>query len=309
MMKNDKIGPARAIWRFALRQKARWREARVARCRASSDQAILKTREITIDPQSSIEIHCLTCERDYLDLLWCLKSLRYFAGRPFDLVIHDDGSLSEMAIASLHTHLRGVHIVSKEAADALVAARMALTPASKAFREKLRLFDFPVIAKREQFMILDSDVLFFSAPNEMLGLMDRGIPFFMSDYQDGYVHAREVLASRYNVELMPAFNTGVSYFSKVMDDRDFIERYCSDAERNGLLSHPWTEQTLFALLFARQAGLAKRLSPQHSISRTPIDEQTVCHHFVNDGSRGDFYVRGIRRLRRIGFVRDAMASG
>lgn len=307
MSDNERVDPARTVWRWFLRQKAAWRAARVARCRAAADATILDTPPVAFDPQADVEIHSLTCQRDHLDLLWCVKTLRHYAGRPFDLVIHDDGSLTPQSTSALRSHLPGVRIVSREEADGLVADRLANRPAGRAFRDRLalarRIFDFPVVAKRSHYLVLDSDVLFFSRPEEMLRLIDRQVPFYMSDYQDGYIAPRDTVARRYGVDLMPAFNTGVSFFCKDMFDADFIERFCRDAEESGMLTHPWAEQTLFALLFSRRAGGAERLSPRHGISRAPIDADTVCHHFVNDGSRGAFYTLGIRRLRRAGFLR------
>jgi hypothetical protein len=228
------------------------------------------------------------------------------------LVIHDDGSLTAGALGHLRQHLLGVTIVCKPEADERIARALAARPASRAFRERLplarRIFDFPVFAKRTHYLVLDSDVLYFAYPDEMLNLMDRHRPFFMSDYQDGYIYSREEIAARYGVDVVPAFNTGVSFFAKDMHQPDLIERYCRDAEQHGVLSHPWAEQTLFAILFSEKKWGAERLSKRYRISRDPIDAGTVCHHFVNDGSRGSFYTEGIRFLKRAGFIRDYARS-
>src|SRR5947208_8004212 len=58
---------------------------------------IMDTPAIVCNGSALVEIHALTCERDYIDLIWCLKTFRYYSGLSFHLVIHDDGSLSSQA--------------------------------------------------------------------------------------------------------------------------------------------------------------------------------------------------------------------
>jgi hypothetical protein len=305
-MDNARVGLARTVWRYALRKKADLHRWQVKRHRAVSHAVILDTPPATVDPQSKIEIHSLTCETDYPDLLWCLKTFHFFSGRSFNVVIHDDGSLSHQAIEHLHKHLPGATIISKQQADARMREVIKPYDSCRAFRDRLplarRLFDVPAFATRENFMILDSDILFFASPNDMLERMDHNRLFFMSDYQDGYVYPRADILARYGVEVMPAFNTGISYLSRDMFNYEFMEKYCGDLEQAGLQSHPWAEQTLFAILLSRRQGEADRLPDNYAISRKRISRETVSHHFVNDGSRGMFYTQGIRRLRKMGFV-------
>ena len=188
-MPTPRVGLARTAWRYALRKKADFDRWQIARHRAMSHSVILKTPPAPVDPRSEIEVHSLTCEKDYPDLLWCLKTFRFLSNRSFNVVIHDDGSLSPLATDRLHRHLPGATIVSKQQADARMKDAMRPYKSCRAFRDRLplarRVFDVPAFATREHFMILDSDILFFACPNDMLNRIDRNRLFFMSDYQDG----------------------------------------------------------------------------------------------------------------------------
>lgn len=303
-----RVDPARRVWRFLLRQKKAVKTAWAAHQRARSREMILKTPPAPVDPHAAIEIHSLTCERDYTDLLWCLKTLALYSGRSFNLVLHDDGSLGARSIEHLRGHLPGATIVSRQQADERVQAAMAGHAACRSFRDRLplakKLFDFPAFATRERYLMLDSDVLFFRTPDEMLRLLDDDEPFYMADFQDGYVFTRDEISTRYGVDVLPVVNTGVSCMARDMCDYDFLDRCCRDLDEAGLLSHGWAEQTLIAILFSKQGRRVRRLSSSYGISSQPIDSETACHHFVNDGSRDLFYTRGIRRLRRRGFFRD-----
>lgn len=301
----DSVGFVR---RFLLRQKTALKMTWAAHLRAKARDVILKTPPAPVDPHSALEIHSLTCERDYTDLLWCLKTLFLFSERSFHVVLHDDGSLRAQSLEHLRRHLPGAMIVSRGQADERVRDTLAGRHASRAFRERCplarRLLDFPAFASGEHFLILDSDVLFFAKPEAMLHLMDSRRPFFMSDYQDGYVFSRAEVLDRYGVDIVPAFNTGISYLAKPMIDHDFIETCCRDLERLGLLAHSWSEQTLFAILFSRRTQGTDRLPAAYGIGRSRIGPGTVSHHFVNDGSREFLHIAAIPRLRRAGFVAD-----
>lgn len=308
----ERVGLARTTWRRYLRTRSAVQAWWTERCRLKCRSLILQTAPGHVDPKADIEIHSLTCERDYPDLLWCLKTFFHYSGRRCDVVLHDDGSLSPEAYGHLQRHLPGATIISKARADERMHDVMAPYPTSRAFRDRLplarRLFDVPVFATRKQFVILDSDVLFFGRPDEILKSLDRGRLCFMSDYQDGYVYPRSVIAARYGVDIVPAFNTGVCALAKDVFDSEFIEHYCQGLGPAGLERHPWAEQTLFGLLLSRHKERADRLSARYRISRTPLDSDTISHHFVNDGSRGLFYTRGIPYLQKTGFLTDHAAA-
>lgn len=303
---SERVDVARKVWRQVLKVKREWDARRVRAHRTRSNETILRTPPAPIDPRSPIEIHALTCERDYADLLWCLKTFFHYADRCCRVVLHDDGSLSRVALEHLERHLPGATIITKADIDGRMHDVLRSYEGCRSFRNRLplarRLFDFPTVATSDRFLVLDSDVLFFRRPEQMLRCIDQGCSFFMSDYQDGYVFPRADIAMRYGVDVFPAFNTGIAYLPRQMFDFDFIERYCRDVATADLLGHPWAEQTLFAMLLSRCSHGAERLPDVYRISRQPIDSDTISHHFVNDGSRGLFYTHGVRRLRRAGFL-------
>jgi hypothetical protein len=273
--------------------------------KAQSRKKILQTPSATLDQHSNIEIHALTCENDYTDLLWTLKTFIHFTDRQCYVVIHDDGSLSNEATRNITKHLPGVSVIAKAQADKTMSARLQDYKACQRFRATnplaLKIFDFPAFAKNDHFLVLDSDVLFFKRPEEILTSIKRNRLFFMSDYQDSYIVSRDEIRKRYCRQIPHAFNTGISFLSKSLEDLSFIEKYCEDLEKENLLQHSWSEQTLWALLLSRLPDVADRLPETYSISSQPIDSKTISHHFVNDGSRGFFYTRGIEHLQQTGF--------
>jgi hypothetical protein len=65
---------------------------------------VLKTPPVHRLTDGSCEIHVLTCERDWLDLIWCLKSFFSVCEFRFRLCIHDDGSVRPEEPSALGSH-------------------------------------------------------------------------------------------------------------------------------------------------------------------------------------------------------------
>ena len=67
-------------------------------------------RRILISPpvecgdSTDFEVHILTCHRDLLDALWCLKTFCFFSDTRPAIAIHDDGSLAASDFETLLQH-------------------------------------------------------------------------------------------------------------------------------------------------------------------------------------------------------------
>jgi hypothetical protein len=266
---------------------------------------ILSTRGVVCDPDAPLEVHALTCQRDYLDLIWCLKTLSHFSKLPFHMVIHDDGSLGNDALEALSRHLMNSRIIRRAHADEEM--KRVLKPFARCGRFRaglvlgLKLFDFPHFATREQFLLLDSDILFFNPPVYMVQAIEKRQSFFMSDYQDAYIYQRCDLGTLHGLDVIEGINTGLAFLHRGLFDYEVMEDYCGSLKEEDY-GHPWAEQTLIALLASRSGHNHERLPCAYQISTQAIDASSISHHFVNDGSRPRFYRDGLRFLRKSGFL-------
>jgi hypothetical protein len=272
---------------------------------------ILRTKPIICDTEGRFELHTLACERTLVNTLWSLKTFYHFCEIRPRLVIYDDGSLSEAAVKILSRHFVNCQLIRRDRFDQdmedfLKAHRTSLEYSKiKSFYCALKLFGPMCYTKSEGVLYLDSDVLFFKKPGEMLKYMENGTPFYMSDYQDAYSHPVEVLNKLLKIELAHNVNAGLFYVAKrdFAGNMDLVESYFKkvselDSKQHLVNLH---EQTLAAILLSK--ANAARLSGDYQISRKLVTDKTVSHHFVNDGSRKDFYVAGLRRLKSAGFVK------
>jgi hypothetical protein len=157
-----------------------------------------------------------------------------------------------------------------------------LAAARRATPFMLKLTDFDLLAAGAVVLGLDSDLLFFGRPDEVLERCARpGSGYLVqTDPETAYNVTAEVARQAFGVALVPRVNTGFLVFARGLPDWRAFERY---------LAHPdvarptgFIEQTLFALHGSEVGGLD--LLPEH---RYPIDlraglpyEGVVARHYA-----------------------------
>lgn len=272
-------------------------------------RTILSTKPIVCDTEGRFELHTLACEQDLVNTLWSLKTFYHFSEIRPRLVVYDDGSLSEAAINTFLGHFVNCQIISRDRfhrdmEDFLKTHRATLSYSKiRSFYCALKLLGPMYYTKSEFLLYLDSDVLFFKKPCEMLTYIESGTPFYMSDYQDAYTYPVEFLNRLLKIELAHNINAGLFYVARsdFASNLDLVESYFKqipeiEKQKYTLNRH---EQTLASILLSK--ANAKRLSGDYQISKKPIDDKTTSHHFVNDGSRKYFYTAGLGWLKSGGF--------
>jgi hypothetical protein len=166
-------------WRFSQDLHS----GNTAALRAYYDRLSRQTKPIPAGGSAlDFEVHSLLGRRHIGMALWSLKSLLSQLSFTVNVVLHDDGSLSEADHSELRAHLPGVRIVDRKEADRLMRPkleglrgaleyRFTEVPTSdhrgnsyNMFLWSLILLDFHLLAQARKVMILDVDVLFFKQP-------------------------------------------------------------------------------------------------------------------------------------------------
>ncbi len=267
---------------------------------------ILESKPTVCDKRLDWEVHILTCQRDFIDAIWALKTFYHFSGlRPL-LVIHDDGSLKPPHVAFFKSHFKNCVVISREKADRFVKEKLRKYPACFRYRftnfriHAIKLFDFYFLSRKKSIFFLDSDVLFFRKPSFIIDSIKRKKGFFMSDYQDTYCIPRRRLDKLFGINMRKKVNSGLIFFPKKHYNMRIIEAFLERVFRKNLHRHMvhryWFEQTALAIIMSKYGKHFLRLPEEYQISRKPITEDTVSNHFVSDGSRPLFYTSGLKRL-------------
>jgi hypothetical protein len=291
--------------RLMLRLRQRFGQGlRVAYYRDVVRPRIQQTAPVRNLTDDSCEIHVLTSSRDWLDLMWALKSFYFFSHRRYRLCIHDDGTLGAEQIDSLASHFPDGRIIERDEADATVLPALASYPRCQEFRRSNHLspkvFDFAHYLRSDRMMLLDSDVLFFSEPGELLLRIENPNYLMNSvngDVQSAYTVDAGTVLERTGVSLIERFNSGLGLIHKASLRLEWLEEFLAIP---GIRGHFWRiEQTLYALCSSRHG--AELLPPGYDVRVTGGVGSAPCRHYVG-AIRHMLYREGLARLCREGLL-------
>lgn len=208
-------------------------------------------------PAAPVEVHLVCRQTDHLCALWALKSFYSTAGVRYPLVIHLNGTFTRTAVIRLHRHLPCARLVPGATADQEVArmlsgsgTRLLDARARSPFMRKI--VDVALMSKGKKVLLLDSDVLFFRCPTEVLDACERKADewLFQRDVATTYNLSPKEALEDLGITLADQINTGIVVFPREQADLMRCEQY---------LAHPkvsratgWIEQTLYALLASEQ---------------------------------------------------------
>lgn len=250
-------------------------------------------------PEAEIPVHLLTGAQDWQLAGWMLASFVHTTQRDWPIVLHDDGTLSLEATTFFIAHFPRLKVWPHAQANARMQPLLAGHPHCAAYRARhplgLKIFDMPALTPGDRFIVLDSDLLFFRPPTEILAWADSGARacWFNQDAADtSLVTAEE--ARTLGVDLWPAVNSGLGLLVRDAFDLAFCERAL--AETGIEEGHIWRiEQSLFALCASR-FGVGGLLPRSYEVSLGNwAAPHAIARHYVG-AVRDRFYGEGLARL-------------
>ena len=252
----------------------------------------------TVDPFA--EMHVLTSESDWLNLVWTLKSFYRVAPRRYRLVIHEDGSLGEEARGHLERMFPDARMIRREAADAEVLGALADNPRCRALREtnalSLKVFDFSHYLESDRMILMDSDILFYAKPEVLIARIEDPsyrLNSVNGDVSSAYTVDPAVVRDRMGFDMVEGYNSGLGLIHRDSMRLDWIEEFLG---LPGIIGHFWRiEQTLYAL-FSSRFG-CELLPSAYDVYLTPGIGDRPSRHYVG-AIRHLMYGEGMRRLAR-----------
>jgi hypothetical protein len=260
------------------------------------DRKVLSTRPYrTGEDCPHFELHMLLGHLHVGMCLWSVKSFLHCSGKKYTVVLHDDGSLTDVDIATLQEHLVGARVMQKAVADRLVREsignfsncceyRFTAKETSDHRGEKynmlifaIRLFDFNLISNARKTLVLDADVLFFREPREIIEWAedpaDRNSLYSVEQYVPVRNERNEIVDYQ---RKMPTPNAGLLCFDKRAFDLGAIDAWIG-AKKELMYKYPTFEQATYNHLVKRKGGSAP-LPDSYSFNYT--DDRVVATHFA-----------------------------
>jgi len=277
--------------------------------RRSLQRLILQTPAVRTSHSGPVEVRALTWRRDWLNVLWSLKSFYHFSGADYPLFLHD-GGLGDAHITCLRDHFPDATIVSKAQADELVEPTLRARNLARCVecRHKSvmarKFFDFYMPSTADRVIAIDSDVLFFSKPTELLHADPMHRNRYNLDPESFYALKKEKLKELTGLDVPARINAGLSVVWRSSIDLPRVEEWLGYP---GMLDSAWlVEQTLHALVGA-VAGVTM-LPESYLVSTRPgLPAGIVAKHYPGF-YRPLLYQEGMRELKGRGLLQALQPS-
>jgi hypothetical protein len=248
--------------------------------------------------EASTSVHMLVSSQTWHAGLLAVMSLELFTKRRWRVFIHEDGTVSEVARLEIERRLPGVRFVSRPEADEKATEVFAHHPKSLAHRAQYNLFlkfaDTLSFADRDRFLVLDSDVIFFKTPTEILEWVDTNSKtcLYNEDTREKFCIPREHIEKIFHKNLLPRFNSGLVLMQKNAMDPVLAEKFFEAFDASAH-APKFFEQTLYALMASTNPGGGAPLPRTYNISWGYWrDRGSICRHYVGDFKHDLLYIEG-----------------
>lgn len=266
---------------------------------------ILQTPPVTNTTDKTCEIHVLTCANDWLNLIWGLKSFYYYSGKQYALCIHTDTSLTPQQQEILQNHFPCARIITRQSADSEVLDWLTPYPRCKEFRTHNHLapkvFDFLYYLESDRMFLFDSDILFFTSPEELIHRLENPnyqLNSVNGDVSSAYTVDPAIVKEQLNFQLIERFNSGLGVIHKASLNLQWLEEFLALPD---IIGHFWRiEQTLYALCSSRFG--VELLPSEYDVRLDKGINSCPSRHYVGR-IRHLMYGEGIRHLLKQGFLK------
>jgi hypothetical protein len=275
-------------------------------------RAILRTPPISTAESGNCEVRILTHKGDWLSALWTLKSFYYHSRSSLALHIHDGGLFESQAKVLKH-HFPMAHFHERHQTSAAVEAALTARGLNQcvAYRQwnihTLKLFDFYLLTNANKIIVLDSDVLFFGPPTQLLEAgANPGAPnWYCRDFQYAYAVPLERMEQLAGRSVAPRANSGIACVAPGSIDFDLIE-YCLSHETGLSKTRAVVEQSLHAICSSRYG--TELLPAEYMVStKAGLCDNVIAKHYVAS-PRPELYREGMATLMANGFLHELRKS-
>jgi hypothetical protein len=235
-----------------------------------------------------LEVHNLVCHRDVSIALICLKSLLATSQEKLQIVVHDDGSLTDEDKICLQAGLPNSSLIPRDHADCAMAGSLEMLPTLRKARLQiphlLKVLDVPILCRSDNVCFVDSDVLFLRAHRGLFEISKTGgvCARFMFDIRTCHGFRLKDFWPLGPVSPIARLNSGLLCIKRNVIDFDWVEAVCSRVGLSQILQHrSWFEQGLWAAIAGRigcEMVDRSQIATAEIVSQIPQDP--IALHFI-----------------------------
>jgi hypothetical protein len=264
-----------------------------------------------------LEVHNLVCHRDISIALICLKSLLATSQEKLQIVVHDDGSLTDEDKTFIRAQLPNSTLVSRDHADHELAIVLDGLPTIRKARLKLphllKVLDVPMLCRSDNVCFVDSDVLFLRTHRGLFEISKTrsACARFILDIRTCHGFRLKDFWPLGPVSPIARLNSGLFCIKRNVIDFDWVEAVCSRVGLPQILQHrSWFEQGLWAAIAARVGcEMIDRSQIATAEVASQIPQDPIALHFITPvRALLEHYIQRVQASRSAEGIRSVPAS-
>lgn len=204
------------------------------------------------------KIYFLTGEKYLYQTLFCAFSLTKVSKKPFQFVLIDDGTFNERLIDQANRQMPGVKIILKNEIESNLELRLPIKNfpylhyKRKVYPHIKKLTDIHTIGEEDYKLVLDSDMLFWNEPNEIINWLKDPIgALHMIDCKESYGYHITLMESLCEAKIPELVNVGALGLNSKSINWIDVEKWARALEETSGASY-FLEQALSAMLIGSQ---------------------------------------------------------
>ena len=248
-----------------------------------------------------LPVYFLTGKNYLYQTLFCIWSLVKFTNEEFLFILVDDGSFDSTLVTQIQKQLPGCTIVMQDEVDKNLQQRLPSQQYSHLYQKRIvyphlkKLTDIHTLAGVDWKLVLDSDMLFWDTPHEIIQWLKKPEqPIHMVDCVESYGYSKQLMEKLSGHPIPSLLNVGAIGLNSTEINWSVLDNWMKVLEEKEGSSY-YLEQALTAMLIGEQQStiLDKdqyKVNPSQGDTKPP-----VLHHYV-DLSKKYYYTQAWKKV-------------
>jgi hypothetical protein len=248
-----------------------------------------------------LPVYFLTGKKYLYQTLFCIQSLTKVTQQHFNFNLVDDGSFDDNIIRQIKMLLPGCEIIIREIIDQNLKKNLPEDIYPHIYKKRAvyphlkKLTDIHTIPGNDWKLVLDSDMLFWNEPTEIINwLKQPQLPIHMLDCVESYGYSRTRLQQLCNSKIPDKLNVGIIGLRSSDINWQDIDSWIHQLEENESASY-YLEQALTAMLIGDANAIVLDQQKYIVNPNSLADEKEVLHHYV-DLSKKMYFTQAWEKL-------------
>lgn len=242
-----------------------------------------------ISHHNGLSIYFLTGKKFLYQTLFCASSLTKSCKESFQFILIDDGSFDQSLINQVEQQMPNAKLVLKDEIENNLNLKLPINEypflhqKRKVYPHIKKLTDIHTIDDNPFKLVLDSDMLFWNEPTEIINWLKRPNGcLYMLDCEESYGYDRSLMQSLCGFQIPELMNVGAFGVNSAIINWDNLELWSKALEEKQGASY-FLEQALSAMLIANESKTI--LNKEEYIVNPNKDNNNLdkvkLHHYVD----------------------------